>query len=152
MEIEALTRDDFNVWVPFEDAEVKLRYVPMDELRAIIRQATEQSYNPVERRGVAAHRGQAGLQIGLQTGQLDHAELGRLIGRAAVRGWRGITICGSPYDYTPERCDMLMTKWSAFAKMVSEVCLDLIALEEASRKQSLKNSSLTSGREGTSQG
>lgn len=138
MEIEALTRDDFKVWVPFEDAEVQLRYVPLDELRSIISQATERKYDP-SRPGKTCER-------------LSHAELGRLMGRAAVRGWRGITMCGSAYEYTPEHCDFLMSRWSAFAKLVSEVCLDLIALEEAARKQSLKNSSLTSGREGTTLG
>jgi len=152
VEIEALTRDDFKVWVPFEDAEVQLRYVPLDELRSIIREATEQRFDRSGRNGAAGHRERTGLQTGLLSESLNHAELGRLIGRASVRGWRGITMCGKPYEYTPEHCDMLMTKWSAFAKMVNEVCLDLIALEEASRRQSLKNSSLTSGREGTSLG
>jgi len=143
MEVGALVEGGLSVWVPFMDAEVQVRYVPLSELRELLKTATTARWNRAE----AAASGAGGL-----SGEVDQAELSRLIGRAAVRGWKGLTVCGKDFPYSQENCDMLMARWLAFAKFVAEVCMDLIALERVARQESAKKSSLTSALCGTTPG
>jgi hypothetical protein len=137
MDIGALRREDFLVWVPFMDAEVLVRYVPLEELRDIGSRATKRTWE------------------GLRTPSnrpvetLDAALANKLLGRAAVRGWRGLSMNGEEFPYTPENCDFLMARWLEFSKFVNEACLDLQALQEQERKRVGKDSGLTSGQEGT---
>jgi hypothetical protein len=133
MEIAALKQDDFQVWVPFTDAEVLLRYVSLEELEKVRRKATASRW---DRKGPKAE-------------SMDPLEANRLLGRAAVRGWRGITLEGEDYPYSEEHCDFLMTRWSEFAKFVSEAALDLRRLAEEERADRGNASGLTSGPGGT---
>jgi hypothetical protein len=127
MDISALKNEDFEVWMPFMDAEVALRYLDIEELRKVQKQATKISWD----------------RKGAKEEDLDSSELSRLLGRAAVRGWRGITMEGQPYAYTPEHCDFLMSRWLEFATFVADAALDLGKLVEAQERGKEKNSVLT---------
>lgn len=130
MDLAGLSDEGIEVWVSFNDAEVLLAYVGLDGLLAI-RQRASTSHWAQERQGEPEER-------------LDHAEANRLLGRAAVRGWRGFTLAGEDFPYSPENADLLMLRWSGFARFVGEVALDLVRLEEerlaASKKKSLHTS------------
>lgn len=134
MDIAALNQEDFQVWVPFMDAEVLLRYVPLEEVQRIHRKAVRRSWD-------GKHR---------LVENLDALEANRLLGRAAVRGWRGITLEGRDYPYSEEHCDFLMGRWLEFAKFVGDVCLDLQALQQEERRRREGNSGLTSGPDASS--
>jgi hypothetical protein len=131
MDIGALRQDDYQVWVPFQDAEVLVRYVSLDGLRNIAKKATRITW---DRR----HR---------KVEELDPGESNRLLGREAVRGWKGITMEGEEYPYTPENCDFLMQRWAEFSRFVNDVCVDLQGLMDAEREEKVKNSALTSGQD-----
>lgn len=128
-------------WVRFNDAEVLMRYVGLDELRAIRQSAAR--LVPL-RDGLTPG--------GLIEDALDMAEADRQLCRAAVCGWRGFTMGGEEYAYTPERADFLMARWSEFARFVGRTALDLAAFEEARIAEVSKNSVLTSGPGGTTLG
>ena len=135
MDITALNDEGFQVWVTFLDAEVLMRYVGLDELRRIRQHATLRRwpYSEVE-----------GQRQGEPEESLDLAEASRLLGRAAVRDWKGLTLKGQDFPYSAENADLLMARWSEFAQMVGEVALDLVRLEDerlaASKKKSLTTS------------
>ncbi len=122
MEIGALTEDSFEVWMPFKDAEVLVRHVPFDELKEIEKTATE-----VFARG------------GRPMEATDQVEVSRLIGRRAVKGWRGLTMKGEAFPYTEENCDLLMTRWTEFNQFVNRACVDLQALVDEDRRRQAKN-------------
>jgi hypothetical protein len=137
MDIGALKRDDFEVWVPFmEDAQVLMGYVSLEKLDEIEKAATVRTWN---RKHQMEER-------------VDRMKANRLIGRAAVRDWKGITDEGKEYPYSQESCDFLMTHWAEFSQFVNNTCNDLQRLKEEERKAAVGNSSLTSGEEGTSRG
>jgi hypothetical protein len=135
MEIRAVTQDDFTAWVGFMDASVLMRHVGLAELEAVRSAALVRRYDP----------GGAGL-----TERMDATEAARLLGRAAVRGWRGLTLDGAEFAYTPGRCDALMTRWGAFARFVAEASADIGRMEAAIREDASKKPSLTSGPGSTS--
>lgn len=130
MEIEKLSQDSFEVWVPFDDdSEVLFSYVPRDELQKMSKKATKVSFIKHQR-----------------TEEIDATEADLLLGRRAVKDWRplpgkkGFTMHGEPFPYSPENCDLLMTKWHAFARFVNESCVDLELLMEKDQEQIQKNS------------
>ncbi|MBI4822669.1 MAG: hypothetical protein HY805_00335 [Nitrospirae bacterium] len=132
MEISGL-KDDYHVWVSFMDAEVFMRYVSIDELRQILKKATKTSWDRKHQKA----------------DELDPVEANRLLGRACVRDWKGITMEGKEYPYSPENCDFLMSKWMEFSRFVNETCTDLQALQDAEKERKTKNSLLTSGQDET---
>jgi hypothetical protein len=130
MEIGGLQREDFQVWVPFgDDAEVLIQYVPREVLQQIRRKATRITWD-------RKHQKEE---------QFDPIKADELLGRNAVKDWKGLTMNGEPYPYSPENCDFLMRKWVEFARFVNEVCVDLEALVEEERRQKVKNSVTSSG-------
>jgi hypothetical protein len=133
MDIACLKDESYEVWFAFLDAEVLVRYVPLGEVREIARASRTVRVDGSGRRAE----------------EFDHTEAGRLLGRAAVRGWRGITLRGEEYPYTLEHCDFLMARWAEFARFVNETCLDLRGMVEREAAEREKKSSLTSGREGS---
>lgn len=132
MEIVCL-KDDYQVWMQFQDAEVLIRYLTADELLDISKKATKLVWR--ENRKVE---------------ERDIKELNKLLGRATVRGWKGITMNGEEYPYSLENCDFLMTKYFEFVEFVSEACMSLQSLAQAEKERKTKNSLLTSGQEGIS--
>lgn len=129
MEIGALSKEDFRAWIPFMDAEVLIRHVSMGELREIAKLATRTTWDRKHQK----------------TEEMDAGESNRLLGRAAVHGWKGLTMNGQEYPYSPENCDFLMSKWLEFSRFVNDVCTDLQALVEGELEEIRKNSGLTSG-------
>jgi hypothetical protein len=130
MDIGALKRDDFEVWVRFaDDAEVLIRYLSPEDLREIAKKATRISWDRKHRK----------------VDEVDVMESNRLLGRTAVRNWKGITMEGKEFAYTPGNCDFLMQRWHEFSKFVGDACVDLQTLMEEERQQMEKNSSPTSG-------
>ena len=135
MDIGKLTQETFQAWVPFDDdTEVLFEYVPRDELQKLSRKATKTSFVRHQR-----------------IEEIDATEADILLGRRAVKDWRpllgktGFTIKDEPFLYSPEHCDLFMTKWNAFARFVNETCVDLELLMEKEQEQIRKNSSSTSG-------
>lgn len=130
-----MREDDYEVWVRFLDAEVLVRHVPAEELLDIQRRARVRTWETTQ---------------GAPSQTQDSALAGRLLGRAAVRGWRGLSMQGQDYPYSPENCDFLITRWAEFSRFISEVSTSLRRLMEEERRASEKNSSLTSGPGSTS--
>jgi len=125
MEIGVLGKDDLLISVPLaEDAEITLRYVSREELREITKKATKITWN-------RKHEPKE---------EFDPVQADLLLGRAAVRGWKGLTMEGEEFPYSPENCDLLMRKWTEFARFVSETCMDLQRLQEEEKKRRLGNS------------
>ena len=139
MEIGALRQEEFSVWVPFRDASVLIAYVGLDELREINASATKVSWHAVS----------AGST---KSGGFDPKEANRLLGRSAVKDWRGFTMQAEDFPYSAENCDFLMARWAEFAKFIGEAALDLQRLAEAQERGIEKNSVLTSVADGTTRG
>ena len=126
MDISKLTNNDpVQVWVPFgEDTEVLIQYVSREELRAIYRKSKETAFVKHQK---------------VETVNDGKADI--LLGRAAVKGWRprpgksGFTAKGEEFPYTPENCDLLMTRWTDFALFVNDICTDLNALTDADKER-----------------
>ena len=131
MDISALQKDDYEVWVPFLDGKVLIRYLSREELLTLNKQATRTAWDK-------GHQPQK---------EHDPVRADILLARKAVKGWEGFIMNGQDYPYTPENCDFLMTKWVDFARFVNEACTDLQALMDAEKAESEKNSSGTSGQE-----
>jgi hypothetical protein len=123
MDIGALQRDAIEVWVPFLDGMVLVRYIPRDELLELNKEATRNTWDK-------------GRRIQRET---DPGKADLLLGRHAVKGWEGFTMGGEPYPYTPENCDFLMTKWVEFARFVNETSIDLQALMTAEKEEAEKS-------------
>ncbi len=139
MDVSALDDKGFKVWVRFLDARVLMRYVGLDELRSIREQATSYSWL---KEGESQEPEES----------FDHEKANRLFGRAAVRDWQGLTRGGEDFSFSPERCDLLMSRWSEFARFVAEVSLDLKRLEDERMEKSKKKSSATCAQEGILEG
>ena len=113
-----------------------MRYVGLDELRRIRQHATLRRWD-LEKEPVES---------------VDQAEESRLLGRAAVRDWKGLTLKGEDFPYSAENADLLMARWSEFAQMVGEVALDLVRLEDERLALSKKKSLTTSAPGAISEG
>ncbi len=128
MELGRLTDEDITRWVPFgEDGEVLMRYVSKEELIKLRKKATELDWaknRPVE--------------------TLDELEQNRLLGRAAVRDWRNLTVGGQPFDYSPEHCDLLMRRSFDFSDFVNLACTQMRFFIEQKEEKSKKKSANTS--------
>ncbi len=133
MEIGGLKKQDFQVWVPFgeDGSKVLVRYVSRAELQEIRKKATVASWDRHHQK----------------EDRVDGIKADVLLGRAAVRDWKGFTMESAEYNYSPENCDELMRGWSEFARFVNSICVDLQGLQEEDTKQQIKNSSSTSGTE-----
>ena len=130
MEIGGLKKD-FEVWIPFQDARVRIRHMRREDVREMTRTATVLEFD-------LNHQKQE---------RFDGLKFDVLLGRAAVRGWEGFTVDGKDYPYSPEHCEELMRGWALFARFVNEVCTDLQALQAEEEKEKAKNSSRISGTE-----
>ena len=128
MDIEALSLSDYEVWVRFMDAEVLLRHVALHELMDIRTHATRRTWDG----------------SGAVSEQLDANEANRLLGRAALRGWRGITMKGQDYPFTADNAELLMTRWLEFSRFVSDMSANLTALVQAQAESVEKKLSNTS--------
>jgi hypothetical protein len=145
MDITAISEEDFNVWVDFqEDAQVLLRYVSLEELLAINAKASTHSLKPAVASAAGTDRGEGIREISAEVAPED---ANRLLGRAAVRGWRGLKKDGKEFPYSADNCDLLMRRWTEFAVFVGEVCLELREINRRKVKESKKKLKLTSGSE-----
>lgn len=119
-----LDNDEMTAVVPFGDnddsATVTLRYVAPEEISRIARKAT--SWHKKQRREV-----------------VDNIKSGILLGRAAVLGWDGINVNGKPFPYSPENCDLLMTKSYDFIALVNDTVTDLQSFVKEEVKAARKN-------------
>lgn len=94
-----------------EDTEVLIQLITKPQLREIAKQAAKK----------AKVSGQD---------QADIAD--KLLGRAAVKGWRkigdpshpGLIVGGQPLTFTPENIDLLMRRSLKFSRFVNEMCID----------------------------
>jgi len=92
-----------------DDAELMIRFLSQEELQQIREKASK-----------IVRDGKHGPRMAF-----DSIEGDVLLGRAAVRGWKGLTMNGEEFPYSPENCDLLMRKWTEFARFVFGICLDL---------------------------
>jgi hypothetical protein len=131
MEIGALKKDDYTVRVPFMDAEVEIRYITRDELDALHKKSKVRDWD-------RKHR---------EVETLNDDKFNKALGRAAVRGWSGLTLNGEEFLYSEDNCDFLMLKWVEFAKFVGDACIDLQGLQDAEALKSVKKPSPIYGQE-----
>lgn len=122
MEIGLLTSSEEIIKVPFLDGKIHMLFVPSDEISDLLKQATEKTWD-------RKHQ---------QSEEINVIKYRKLLGRRCVRGWEGYTMNKKPYAYTPENCDMLMTKWADFALCVGNSCSDLQVLMEGERAEAEK--------------
>jgi hypothetical protein len=95
-------------WIQYdEDTEVLILLLSKEEIRAI---------------------GQKSSKAGKKSGPVYD----KLLGRAAVKGWRhktnldqpGFSVKGQPFPFSLENLDELMIKSSSFSKFVNDQCLN----------------------------
>lgn len=123
MEIGDLQKDVIEAWVPFgSDGEILIRYIPKDELMAIHKKATRRDW----------HKGQ-------MREEMDMKKANRLIGRAAVLGWRNLTMAGKPFEFNEVNLDLLMDKSYEFSIFVSNTCTEIQEFVDGKRADEEKN-------------
>jgi len=106
------TEGEKRKWIQFDsDSEVEIKLITKQELREIVKTAAKRAK---------------------LTGE-DQADIAdRLLGRAAVKGWRkvgqpdhpGLLANGEPLPFTLENIDRLMTKSLKFSRFINETCID----------------------------
>ncbi len=127
MELGEITQDELTCWAPFgDDAEVQIRFITREELDRLKRKVTTKTF----RRGQILE-------------DIDTIEFNRLLGRAAVRGWKNITVGGRPFEYSPENCDILMTRSYEFSDFVNDKCVEINTFIETRGEESKKKSGPT---------
>jgi len=115
-------------WIQYdEDTEVQIRHIGKEELRKINLKAAKTAK---------------------LTGVDSVAINNKMVGRAAVLGWRkiddhshpGLKMKGQPLPFTQENIDMLMRRSLEFSNFVNENCLDSkLFLDEIEEKEETKN-------------
>lgn len=122
LEISGLMREEFVAEIAL-DAEagvfVTVKYISREELLALRKKATVKVPDAKTRQMVD---------------QVDPAKADLLLARATVRGWRGLKVGGEEFPYTPENAEMLVKKWTRFAKFLNDVCDDLDEFAQAERE------------------
>ena len=134
MDIGNLLTGEVEAEVPFEEAMVRIRHVPRNEITAIARKSTKLSWN-------SKHQ---------QEETVDGDKSNQLMGAAAILGWSGFMQNGEDFPFSPENRDMLMLKWTDFSSFVNTMCTNLTALVEAGREEARKKSLPTSEQNETS--
>lgn len=83
---------------------------------------------------------------GVPIEEVDNTEANRLLGRAAVRNWKGLTSDHEDYPFTEENLDELMEKHPEFSDFVNEKCIEIgNFVGEATEKALGKSESTPSG-------
>ena len=116
--------DDLTVWVAYnDDVDVQLRHIPREKLSGILKQASrttwDKHHQPVE--------------------SVDNLKYGELVGDAAIVDWSGLRDGDQEFPCTPENKNLLMRKWSNFAKFVSDLSSDLDRMIESEKESVRKN-------------
>lgn len=122
-DIGGLMMDDFVAELPFDEEKgvfVQIRHQTREELlslrkKSTIRVADKKSHQMVE--------------------QVDSVKADLNLSRAAVVGWRGLRIGGAEFPFSEENADMLMKKWSKWAKFVNDACDDLERISAAAMEK-----------------
>ncbi|RJQ44443.1 MAG: hypothetical protein C4538_10515 [Nitrospiraceae bacterium] len=118
--------EEKNRWFQFDiDTEVQIKLITKRDLREIARKAAKRAKLTGEDEGDIADR---------------------LLGRAAVMGWRkmddhnhpGIIVNDQPCTFCPENIDVLITRSIKFSRFVNQMCIDEDEfLEETETKNAL---------------
>lgn len=123
MELGNLDRD-VAAWVPFgDDGEVRIKYIPKDELLSISEKATKRKW--------INHR---------MVEEVDPMLANRILGRAAVSDWKNLTVGGELLPFSEENLDMLMGKSYVFSNFVNQVATDIQSFMEQRQEDEGKNS------------
>ncbi len=129
MNINPLKTKLLEVWLPFGDgAEVLIAHTSREDLLAIAREAQKIS-----------------IRKGQEVKEYDPVKADKLLGRKAVKDWKGFDDDGKEFPCTPENIDLLMMQWTDFARFVNDACGDLERLVRQKEVSLSKNSSNTSG-------
>lgn len=129
MNISPLKTKSLKIWLPFGDgAEVLIAYISREDLQAIAKEAQKTS-----------------LRKGQEIKEYDPVKADSLLGRKAVRDWKGFDDDGKEFPCTPENIDLLMTQWTDFARFVNDSCSDLERLVKEKESVIQKNSLNTLG-------
>ena len=128
MELGNLTNpSELKVWIPFqEDAEIEIRYIALKELTKLQKKATSKS-----------------MKKGQIIDEVDHIALGKLLGRAAVTGWKNLTVKGEEFPFTKDNCDLLMGMSYDFNSFVNEKAVELSNFVEREDGEALGKSEPT---------
>jgi len=120
----SFTDNDKTRWIQFDiDTEINIKLISKCELRDISKRASKHAR---------------------LTGEDEADVADRLLGRAAVLGWRnigdhnhpGIIVNDQPCTFTQGNIDMLMTKSLKFSRFVNQTCIDE---DEFARETETKN-------------
>ena len=92
------------VWCSFgADGEVLLKYISIKDLTSIEKKATSRTFK----------RGQMHENV-------DHTLLAKLLGRAAVKGWKNLTAGGETFPFNEKNLDKLMEMSFDFRAFVND--------------------------------
>ena len=109
MDIGLLKQDVIRVWFKFkDDIEVLIEYLTPEageEIAKGCKKKTWIKHQPVE--------------------IVDQKKLGRALAAAAVKDWRGMTMDGESFSFSPENLDFLLRKWADFVNFVDSTCTEL---------------------------
>lgn len=123
MDLSIIKNSERTFFCQFNDEiEVELRHITREELREFYRKATK----------VTFHKNQ-------KNEEFDSVKADCLLGRAAIKSWKGFTDNGEPAPCTPENIDMLMTRYNPFVKWINEICGDIDSLAAEEKSQTAKN-------------
>lgn len=123
MELGNLTSDNLVCAIPFgKDAEVTLKYLSRSDLQELRSKVTRREYRKGQIEEV-----------------MDAVEFNRALGRLAVKGWKGITVNGADFPYSPENADVLMARSYAFSEFVNDTVIDIARFTAEAEAAAKKN-------------
>jgi hypothetical protein len=137
-----LLADEYEVWMPFKDAGVLIRYLPhalRERLTAESMERAKVGEKTVDGRPVPEVEETYNVNVFLE----DY-------GRAAVKDWKGFTKNGEPLPFSREACDEMMKYWIEFRDFVVQSARSFDAMFAEEERARLGNSSATSGQGSTS--
>jgi len=126
MEISALMETPMDTWVKFQDAEILMGFLSVDEVREIMKKNTNRTYY--------SGKGESGFKE-----KLDSDSAALELGARVVKNWKGITLKGKPCPFSAEKRDLFMTKWPEFGSFVADTCNDIAVFGEQEREADEKN-------------
>jgi hypothetical protein len=122
MDVQGLLQEGFSAWMHFADFQVQVAFVPLDEVNRIQSEATATTI--IEGRVIQ---------------ELDNVKYAELLADAAVRDWKGLRNGDEDFPYSREHARLLMRKWGAFHKFVTDACVSLMRLTREAKREAVKN-------------
>ncbi len=123
MNLNDLKNNDRLYWVDFNaTVSVQLRHVTKERLRQLMKQATTTrfvNHKPSE--------------------EFDSTLGDVLLGKEAIKDWRGVSFGDDPAPCTPENIEIAMKGHNTFSDFINQVCGDIDNLIRLEKEASAKN-------------